>query len=337
MGTKREVRLIKRGCFLAGLAWALVIGGSSAHATNTRPELDAVMADLLAWLPGEYSSAAQREVERRLGAPPDGEHPDWYRVFARVDVPHIGEHVIYGQMHVGGKSETIVRGTQVLYIVSMDEAHGAVSVSGRRIKDPGNYESAHLDPAKLKTIALDPDYGGNCDFRWRRHGSQIVGRLAQPDEAAIDGTCTMTSKVSGVTMTWDAEWVLNPNELWIYDNGYIEDVGLFQGREDRTHIRLTRVQEYDCEIDLAGEDAPRSLRLNDGGGTAELGDGNLRLTLLHIPYPVETDGPGAQTVLTLVDGDAGDAGTETAGTGRPAELALETPAARVSCRLIQGQ
>jgi hypothetical protein len=130
----------------------------------------------------------------------------------------------------------------VLYIVSIDEDHMAVNISGRRIANPADYAFAHEDPEKLRTIALDPDYGGNCDFRWRLHGKQIVGRLAQPDEAAIDGTCTMTSKKSGMQMTWDAEWVLNEEELWIYDNGYLEDGQLFLGREDRTHIRLTRVE-----------------------------------------------------------------------------------------------
>jgi len=43
-------------------------------------------------------------------------------------------------------------------------------------------------------------------------------------------------------MTWDAEWVLNPDELWIYDNGYLDGTRLFQGRADRTHIRLTKIR-----------------------------------------------------------------------------------------------
>lgn len=213
----------------------------SAHATNSRPELESVMAMLIQWLPGEFSSRPQLELERQYGAPPDGEHYDWYRIFAQIDAPHIGEHVIYGQLHIGDKSQPIVPGTQVLYIVSIDEEHMAVSVSGRRIANPEQFAFAHQHPELWETMAIDPDYGGNCDFRWRLHGNQIVGRLAQKGEAAIDGNCSMTSKKSGINMTWDAEWVLNDGELWIYDNGYLDDGVLFQGREDRTHIRLTRV------------------------------------------------------------------------------------------------
>ena len=213
----------------------------SAHATNSRPELESVMAMLIQWLPGEFSSRPQLELERQYGAPPDGEHYDWYRIFAQIDAPHIGEHVIYGQLHIGDKSQPIVPGTQVLYIVSIDEERMAVSVSGRRIANPEQFAFAHEHPELWENMAIDPDYGGNCDFRWRLHGNQIVGRLAQKGEAAIDGNCSMTSKKSGVNMTWDAEWVLNDRELWIYDNGYLDDGVLFQGREDRTHIRLTRV------------------------------------------------------------------------------------------------
>ncbi len=219
----------------------LALAPFQASATNSEPELRWVMERLIEWLPGEYSSQPQLELEKTYGAPPDGMHYDWYRVFSQVEVPHIGEHVIYGELRVGGKEQPILPGTQVLYIITLDPEHGAVNVSGRRVKDPEEYEAAHLDPAKLATIALDPEYGGNCNFRWRKHGDQIVGRLAQPDESFIDGTCSMVSRRSGVAMTWDAEWVLNPSELWIYDNGYLEDGSLFLGREDRTHIRLTKV------------------------------------------------------------------------------------------------
>ncbi len=311
----------------AGLL-ALMTG---AAATNTRPELQAVMDDLLEWLPGEYSSAAQREVERLLGAPPDGEHHDWYRIFARVDVPHIGDDVIYGQLHIRDENQPIVPGTQVLYIITIDEERGAVNVSGRRVKDPQDYEFAHEDPEKLRTIAIDPQYGGNCDFRWRRHGAQIVGRLAQPDEAAIDGTCTMTSKRTGLTMTWDAEWVLNPDELWIYDNGYVADEGLFQGREDRTHIRLTRVREFQCQVRLADGEEEMNVALHDVGGEAALGDSGLALQLLRAPRP-GTDGRlHEETVLSVVRQDGGELLASQRASGRPDRLTVRTSSARATC------
>ncbi len=294
------------GATLAGLV--LIAVAPLAGATNTRAELEGVLEDLMAWLPGEYSSRPQVELETLLGAPPDGKHYDWYRIFARIDAPQLGEHVIYGELHVGSKDEPVVPGTQVVYLISIDEAHGAVNVNGRRIKNPEAYGSLHLDPTRAKTVEVDPNYGGNCDFRWRRHGDQLVGRLAQPDEAAIDGDCVMTSKVSGVTMRWDAEWVLTPEELWIYDNGYVreseqpETWRLFQGREDRTHIRLSRVRQYTCGVQLAvpGSEPRRfELELHNRGGQAELAGQDMSLRLFRGPLSGHGERPDDFTVLSL--------------------------------------
>ncbi len=260
------------------LAFCAVIF-SGVQATNSPPELEGVLDDVMTWLDGSFSSRPQLALEEKYGAPPDGVHYDWYRVFAKVDVPHIGDNVIYGQLHMGSPDAPIVPGTQILYISTIDEAKGAVSMSGRRIANPGDYEDAHLDPEKLKTIAIDPEYGGNCDFRWRRHGKQVVGRLAQPDEDFIDGTCSMTSKKSGLTMTWDAEWVLNEDELWIYDNGYIDGTDLFQGREDRTHVRLTRVRKFECQV------GDQSVVLHDGRRVRGIGAGRATEAGAHRSHP----------------------------------------------------
>ena len=144
-----------------------------------------------------------------------------YRVFVSVKVPHIAENVIYGEVHTGGKNGPIIKGQQVLYIISIDETHQAVNVSGRRIKDGADYEQVWLHPEKLKTIALDSNYGGNCDFRFRRYGRELRGWLANVGQGGT--TCTMVSKTSGQTMTWDADWAITPDEIWVFDNGYLKD------------------------------------------------------------------------------------------------------------------
>ena len=48
------------------VAWSV-----PATATNSEPELEWVMARLLDWLPGEYTTAPQLETEREFGPPPD--------------------------------------------------------------------------------------------------------------------------------------------------------------------------------------------------------------------------------------------------------------------------
>ncbi len=274
----------------------------SAAATNSRAELEQVMQDLLTWLPGEYSSVPQLDMERRLGMPPDGPHEHRYHIFATIDAPQIGEHVVYGQLHAGGPDGPIFPGTQVAYIVTLDEEHMTVTVNGRRLANGEDFEFVHLDPARQREITLDPETGGNCDFRWRRHGRQITGYLRNIGETEqdTDGMCTMVSKVSGLQMTWHAEWILNEEELWIYDNGYLEDGQLFIGREDKTHARRTRVRKFDCQVGAG--DGTQAVTVGDGGNpVAVAGLGKVRL--LKSYWPASDGGLEQRLSLSVLDGD----------------------------------
>jgi hypothetical protein len=291
-------RTRKRQFALAAVAIVALQIAASAHATNSKAELAAVMRDLLAWLPGEYDTLPQVDLERRLGAPPDGEHDRQYRVFTRVEVPHIAPVVMYGEVHVTDKRGPIIPGQQVLYIVSMDEARGAVVVNGRRIKDGPNHRYADWTPDNIKTMALDEDFGGNCDFLWRRHGEHLVGKLA--NSGANNDTCTMVSKRSGQKMTWDAEWLLTPQQLWVFDNGYLIDQQdptkpprFFAGREDLTHERLYKGRYFRCSAGAAG-----SARVYDAGEEWKPAGSELTLRLLRGQYP-RADNTGLEERLSL--------------------------------------
>jgi hypothetical protein len=183
-------------------------------------------------------------------------------VFAKIDAPHLGDNVIYTQIRIGSEDGPLFEGQQVLFLIALDEANHAVKISGRRIADPENFIDAHLRPETWTTIAPDPQYGGNCDFRWRRHGRQIVGKLG-------DGSCTMVSKISGTKMTWDAEWLLNDRELWVFDNGYLEDGSMFAGRADKTHLRMSKTRAFECFAAYRpkkGEPVVNNgFRMHDGG------------------------------------------------------------------------
>ncbi len=314
------------GCL--GALWLAL--SSPAAATNSKAELEQVMLDLLAWLPGEYSSEPQLDMERRLGTPPDGPHEHRYHIFARIDAPQIGEHVIYGQLHAGGPDGPIIPGTQIAYIVELDEDNMTVNVNGRRIANAEDFENLHLYPVRGREITLDPETGGNCDFRWRRHASQITGYLRNKDETeqATDGQCTMVSKVSGLQMTWDAEWILNEEELWIYDNGYLEDGQLFIGREDKTHARRSRVHRYQCGI--ATDGANTSITLGDGGvavSTDSLGT----LRLLRSYWPAAGGGLEQRLALRLFDAD-GAVVAEQLAPAAGGRVTLQVPQGRVDCR-----
>jgi len=251
------------------------VSPGDVFATGSPPELAQVRDDLLAWLPGEYSSLPQLLMERELRTPSEGEHENWYGVFAKVAVPHIGENVIYGQLQIGGPGGPVVPGSQMLDIVDIDEANKAVTLARRRVKTPESFVSAYRDPGKLAAIEIEPDFGGECDFRWRRHGEQIVGRLADKDSADFDGTCTAAATASGVSMTYDTEWILNPWELWLYESSHVggnrDEAELIQGRRDRTHTRLYKMRQFVCALDVRltrdSEAVSGTMNINDRGGS----------------------------------------------------------------------
>jgi len=257
------MKLLGRVC----VALVVMATAPPVWATNSPMELKSVLHDLMTWMPGVYSSAPQVFFENAVGPPPDGVHENFYRVFSKIDAPQLGENVIYTQIHIEGKDGPIFSGQQVLFLIDIDKARQAVRIQGRRIKDPEHYVDAHLHPEMWKTIATDPNYGGNCEFLWRRHGAQIVGKLSENDKNST--TCTMTSKVSDTQYTWDAEWILNDHELWIFDNGYLKDGSLFSGRADRTHLRMSKTHDYECFASYRpakGEPAVNNgFHMHDGG------------------------------------------------------------------------
>lgn len=264
------------------IALAFLSSAAPAMATNSKPELAKVLEDLMAWLPGEYTSIPQVFLERALGAPPDGEHEIYYRVFAEIDAPHLAEHVIYTQIQLDGDDGTIFPGQQQVFLVSIDEENSRVSVSGRRIKDPEKYADAHLHPEMWASLEPDPDFGGNCTFNWRRHGNQLRGLLGD------HGQCTMVSKRSGQQMTWDAEWILNPEELWIYDNGTLADGTLFAGREDRTHLRMYKATRHECFISFRFPDGATQVVnpffMHDRGDTFTIVTEEAEPRTLHVEF-----------------------------------------------------
>ncbi len=312
------------------LALAATAGGmlctAQAQATNTLPELEWVKSEIERLLPGSFDSYPQIYVERMLGAPPDGEHDHWCRVFAPVDVPHLGDNVFYAQVHTGGCSGPVIPGQQVLHFLTIDEENMVVELNGRRIANQAEFEDAHLRPEVWPDLEIDERYGGNCDFRWRLAGDQVRGILME------DGSCTHTSRISGDTYTWKAEWLLGEDALWVFDNGYTEAGDLFVGREDRTHLRLYRTRDFTCSVG-DGADERHTLEVHDRGQAEPLpvGPEGAQLRILRGPLPNSRGTAMAEvTRLSLLDADGGVI-AETRVTGAPSHVVLDYPGFSARC------
>lgn len=222
----------------------------------SRQELESVLADLIAWLPGGWDSYPQVHFERRYRVPVEGEHPHWYHVFERIDAPQIGDVVFYGQINVGGRDAPMMHRSQILYRVWIDEKRGAVVINGQGPENPEKYVDLHKHPELWREVRMRDPEAIHCDFLWHRSGEQLVGVLdGKTPEGRTEGpgTCTYMVNNTDVRFVADAEWVLSPEMFWDYDFNSMAG-HQFVGRKDRTHIRMYRARSYACRIkDAKGE------------------------------------------------------------------------------------
>lgn len=281
-----------RSALFAALCAALMANPPNAPAAPgfdaSAQELQWVLRHLIDWLPGDWSSAPQLEFERTVRVPVEGEHDDWYRSFALIKAPQVGDIVFYGQINVGGPNGPLLPGSQVLYKTWIDEKRGAVVINGQGPADAQKFVDLQRHPQLWSSVHMRSADSIRCDFIWRRRGAEIFGVLDGKNAETRKngpGTCSYLSERTGAEFQADAEWVLGPEEFWLYD---INLMGgrIFIGREDRTHTRLYRVRNYLCEVrDATGR---RSVAAYDRGYTGELrgkAGESVQWRLLRAEYP----------------------------------------------------
>lgn len=312
--------------WLAVLAASLIFFALSLQAGPRydfdRPQLEAMLADLKAWLPGAWDSYPQVWYERNVRMPEEGEHEHWYRTFALIDAPQVGDVVFYGQINLGGRDGPVLPRSEIVYRAWIDEQRGVVVINGQPPADAARFRDLQDHPELWGEVRMrDPD-AINCDFVWRRDGEHLMALLEGKTEERRKygpGTCSYISS-SGAEFYADAEWVLTPGELWVYDINKIRDVQ-FIGREDRTHTRLYRVRDYRCTVADGTGRAPEVHAAHDRGFSARLGkadDQQLGFTLLRARYPSD-DGSGLRDSLRLT--------LTTEGTDEPLALVEAAPSA----------
>lgn len=200
-------------------------------ASASAAPVDETMTRVMALMPGVYDTLGQVSAEAARGAPEDQRHERRHVIYARIDAPQIGQHVLFRQERKGGPDGEIV--TRGLAVFEADAAAGGVRMWLRNINDAPRFTDLHLKKELWPQVSFDPAYGGKCPFHWRLEGGQIVGTLQ-------GGGCKIISN-AGRAMSFDARWELSEKNLSIFDNTYDGEGKLLSGRADKVPTDYTRL------------------------------------------------------------------------------------------------
>jgi len=152
-------------------AAVLIFGASEAIAQTT---LDAELSVLLSWIVGEFDNRQQiaKGENALLETMPDAARaPDLlFPVFAQVQAPALGRHVIYLQWPMGSPEGRLQR--QRIWTFEIDEQRNAVMMDFFTLREPDRWRDAHLKPeTALRDITREDviPYPPACRLPFRRH------------------------------------------------------------------------------------------------------------------------------------------------------------------------
>ncbi len=304
-----------------------------AAAPVPEPELDAVLRDLLDWLPGRYDSLPQLDAEARFGIRVSARHARQLRRFRLLEPGEAGDLALYSEVLA---ADGLAPSRALVFSLRPDPRRGAVVLSSRtaRLRD----ESA--PPRSIADLELDEPSGADCEFLWRRHGEQLQGTLS--NAGADSASCDIVDPDTGRMLRWQAAWVLTADQLWIREHGHQLQPGeaeatavRIRGREDRSFDRLYKARLYRCTI-LLTDGSRQRFDLHDRGGEATVVFGDWpqpsSLSLLRGLYAAR-DGVGLEQRLRLAVGpvNALEPGAVVIANPRVDVISMSGSAGRIAC------
>lgn len=200
------------------VAAVFFFGASDGMAQTT---LDAELATLLGWVIGEFDNRQQvvRGENFLLESAPDrARSPDLlFPVFAKVEAPSLGAHVIYLQWPIGSPEGRLQR--QRIWTFAIDEQRNALVMDFFTLRDPDRWRDAHLKPkTALRDITREDliPYPAACRLPFRRHADVFIGEIPR-------GECRIISQQTRTDMTINAKIVIARDQLWYEESGVRQD------------------------------------------------------------------------------------------------------------------
>ena len=232
---------------------------------------------MMQWFEGRFDNFAQTVEEKEAKA--EFPHERIHSIFARVNLPNVGENVFYVQQYMDGDETKIYR--QRLYVFTPNKKEKAIELKIYTFPDEKAVLNAHLDKAKLAGLTLEKmDSPKGCEVFWRLKGDKFEGSM-KPD------ACRVVSKRSGKTLIITDDLFLTKDEIWINDQAKDDQGNYVFGNKANIHHKLKKVRIFegwtavlkDGSTEMTGQDAPseawngqRNLMIHDQGGRVKIND-----------------------------------------------------------------
>lgn len=217
--------------FLRFAHWACVI--FLVTQTAQAASLAETMAQVMETVPGTYVTTAPVEREISAGVAEAQRHERRHVVYARIEAPQIGAHVLYRQERTGGPDGKII--ARGLAVFEEDPTANGIRMWLHNIVAAERFTDLHLKPELWREVGIDPAYGGKCPFHWRIENGLLTGTL-------LGGGCKIISN-AGKAMSFDARWLITSDALSIFDNTYDGEGKLLSGRADKAPTIYSRAMK----------------------------------------------------------------------------------------------
>lgn len=141
-------------------------------------------------------------------------------MFALVEAPQVGKHVVYLQWHIGSPEGPLQR--QRIWTFEIDESRNAILMDFFTLREPSRWRDAHLQPTTAARAMTRDDllpYPPSCRLPFRRYIDVFVGEIPR-------GECNIVSQQTRTAMTINARVVVGRNALWYDESGIRSDGSL---------------------------------------------------------------------------------------------------------------
>lgn len=212
---------------------------SQAFAQETGyTEIERELHYLIKLWPGDYDNQEQVSFDARAKDEKPAEQARFHSFFKRVDIPALGEYILYSEEHADADSNQIHQ--QRLYVLSADENEKAVRVKSYRFKKSSKIRHPYgFDKSALKIAQRDLIRLEECDYLIRRDGYEYVGTMSsiKCDDGQGEGFLQRKLRISD-------------NHYAFQERRVNEDGDVLSAINDYVPRNMRRARWFACMIDV---------------------------------------------------------------------------------------